>query len=91
MIYFACLIVAVFCFLVFAIQQRFKTRAVDFEKKIQLLESLIKELSQNLEYQNQKVKLTEDLKAKFVASNYKLSQSIFDLNLDLFEALYSKK
>lgn len=78
-------------FVIFIIVQKFKKSKLDFETKIQLLESLIKELSQNIEYQNQKVKLSDDLKIKFKTTNHKLSEYIFDLNLDLFEALCSKK
>lgn len=91
MVYIAFPIIVILCFIIFILVKNYKISNLDFQKKVQLLESLIKELSQNLEYQNQKVKLSEDLKMKFKSSNYKLSQSIFDLNLDLFNTLYSKK
>lgn len=62
-----------------------------FNHKIKVLELLIMELNANLVAQNQKVKLSEELKIKFKDSNIKLSKSILEMNLDLFEDLFQKK
>lgn len=62
-----------------------------FESKINLLQKLIIELNQNLEAQNQKVRLTDDLKASLKESNLKLGVSILDLNYDMFDELYKRK
>ena len=56
-----------------------------------LLEDIILEMKSNLEDQNQKIKLSEDLRAKLKASNEILGNSIFNLNCEIFEELYSKK
>ncbi len=56
-----------------------------------LLEDIILEMKSNLEDQNQKIKLSEDLKVKLKASNESLKNSIFNLNCEIFEELYSKK
>lgn len=83
------LLVFSFIILVLIIKQ------IDAEKKcnqkIKVLELLIVELNNNLIAQNQKVKLSDDLKIKFKESNIKLSKSILEMNLDLFENLYLKK
>ena len=62
-----------------------------FNQKIKVLELLIVELNANLVAQNYKVKLSEALKIKFKESNITLSKSILEMNLDLFDGLYSKK
>ena len=62
-----------------------------FNHKIKVLELLIMELNANLVAQNQKVKLSEELKIKFKDSNIKLSKSILEMNLDLFEGFCQKK
>ena len=62
-----------------------------FNQKIKVLELLIMELNTSLVTQNQKVKLSDDLKIKFKESNIKLSKSILKMNLDLFKNLYPKK
>lgn len=56
-----------------------------FNLKIKVLELLIMELNANLVAQNQKVKLSEELKNIIRESNKKLSKSILEMNLDLFE------
>jgi hypothetical protein len=56
-----------------------------------LLEEIILEMKSNFEVQNQKVKLSEDLRVKLKVSNTTLMNSIFNLNCEIFEELYSKK
>ena len=56
-----------------------------FNLKIKVLELLIMELNANLLAQNQKVKLSEELKNIIRESNKKLSKSILEMNLDLLE------
>jgi hypothetical protein len=56
-----------------------------------LLEDIILEMKSNLEDQNQKIKLSEDLRVKLKESNKTLNNSIFNLNCEIFEELYSKK
>ena len=56
-----------------------------FNRKIKVLELLIMELNANLVAQNQKVKLSEELKNIIRESNKKLSKSILEMNLDLLE------
>jgi hypothetical protein len=56
-----------------------------------LLEDIILEIKLNLENQNQKIKLSEDLRLKLKESNETLNSSILNLNYEIFEDLYSKK
>ena len=56
-----------------------------------LLEEIILEMKSNLEHQNQKVKLSEDLRVTLRVSNETLSNSIFNLNCEILEELYPKK
>jgi len=91
MIYFLILILGALCFVIFGLIANFKISNLNFERRIILLEDIILEMKTNLENQNQKVKLSEDLKLKLKASNESLNNSIFNLNCDIFEELYSKK
>ncbi len=56
-----------------------------------LLEDIILEMKSNLEVQNQKVRLSEDLRIKLKASNEILNNSIFNLNCEIFGELYSER
>jgi hypothetical protein len=91
MIYFLILILGALCFVIFGLIANFKISNLNFQRRIILLEDIILEMKTNLENQNQKVKLSEDLKLKLKASNESLNNSIFNLNCDIFEELYSKK
>jgi predicted Holliday junction resolvase-like endonuclease len=91
MIYFTFMILVILCFIIFVLIKNYKISTIDFQNKVQLLESLIKELSQNLKYQNQKVKLSEDLKTNMRQSNHLLSNKIVDLNNEMFEEMFQKK
>jgi hypothetical protein len=62
-----------------------------FNHKIKALEFLIVELNTNLVAQNQKIKLSDDLKIKFKESNIKLSKSVLEMNLDLFTEIFPKR
>lgn len=91
MVYVLALIIGVLCFLIFGLVANFKISNLDFQKRIMLLEDIILEMKSNLENQNQKIKLSEDLRQKLKASNETLSNSIFNLNYEIFEEIYSKK
>lgn len=91
MVYVLALIIGVLCFLIFGLVANFKISNLDFQKRIMLLEDIILEMKSNLENQNQKIKLSEDLRLKLKASNETLSNSIFNLNYEIFEEIYSKK
>jgi cell division protein FtsL len=91
MVYILILIIGALCFVIFGLIVNFKISNLDFQRRVMLLEDIILEMKSNLENQNQKVKLSEDLKVKLKASNKNLSNSIFNLNYELLEELYSKK
>ncbi|WP_304199451.1 hypothetical protein [Flavobacterium alvei] len=91
MVYILLLIIGVLFFVIFGLIINFKISNLDFQRRIMLLEDIILEMKSNLEDQNQKIKLSEDLKVKLKASNESLKNSIFNLNCEIFEELYSKK
>jgi len=91
MVYILILIIGALCFVIFGLIVNYKTSNLNFQRRVLLLEEIILELKSNLENQNQKVKLSEDLRVKLKASNEALSNSIFNLNCEIFEELYSKK
>jgi hypothetical protein len=76
---------------IFGLIANFKTSNLDFQRRVMLLEEIILEMKSNLEEQNQKIKLSEDLRVKLKESNKTLNNSIFNLNCEIFEELYSKK
>jgi len=90
MVYILMLIGAL-CFVVFKLITRFQISNLDFQRRVLLLEEIILEMKSNFEVQNQKVKLSEDLRVKLKVSNTTLMNSIFNLNCEIFEELYSKK
>ena len=91
MTYVLILIIGVLCFVIFGLIINFKISNLDFQRRVMLLEDIILEMKSNLEDKNQKIKLSEDLRVKLKASNEALSNSIFNLNYEIFEELYSKK
>lgn len=91
MVYILILIIGALCFVIFGLIANFKISNLDFQRRVMLLEDIIIEMKSNLEDQNQKVKLSDDLRLKLKASNETLSNSIFNLNCDIFEELYSNK
>ena len=91
MVYILTLIIGVLCFMIFGLIVNFKISNFNFQKRIMLLEDIILEMKSNLEDQNQKIKLSEDLKVKLKESNKTLNNSIVNLNCEIFEELYSKK
>jgi cell division protein FtsL len=91
MIYLLIVIIGALCFVILGLVANFKTSNLDFQRRIMLLEDIILEMKSNLEDQNQKIKLSEDLRLKLKASNETLKDSIFNLNCEIFEELYSKK
>ena len=91
MIYILILIIGSLCFVIFGLIANFKTSNLDFQRRVMLLEEIILEMKSNLEDQNQKIKLSEDLRVKLKESNKTLNNSIFNLNCEIFEELYFKK
>jgi hypothetical protein len=91
MVYILILIIGALCFVIFGLIANFKISNLDFQRRVMLLEDIIIEMKSNLENQNQKVKLSEDLRLKLKKSNETLSSSISNLNYEIFEELYSKK
>ena len=91
MIYILTLIIGALCFVIFGLIANFKISNLNFQRRVMLLEDIILEMKSNLENQNQKVKISEDLRLKLKASNKTLSNSISNLNYKIFEELYSKK
>lgn len=91
MVYILLLIIGALCFVIFGLIVNFKISNLDFQRRVMLLEDIILEMKSNLEDQNQKIKLSEDLRVKLKASNETLNNSIFNLNCEIFEELYSKK
>jgi len=89
--YILIVIIVALTFVIFGLIVNFKISNSDFQKRVMLLEEIILEMKSNLEYQNQKIKLSEYLKLKLKASNETLNNSIFNLNYEIFEELYSKK
>lgn len=69
----------------------FKMNNLDYQRRVMLLEDIILDMKSNLENQNQKIKLSEDLRLKLKASNESLNNSIFNLNYEMFDEMYSKK
>ncbi len=91
MTYILILIIGALCFVIFGLIVNFKISNLDFQRRVILLEDIILEIKSNLENQNQKVKISEDLRLKLKKSNETLSNSISNLNYEIFEELYSKK
>lgn len=89
--YILIVIIISLSFVIFGMIVNFKMSNSDFQKRIMLLEEIILEMKSNLENQNQKIKLSEDLRLKLKSSNETLNNSIFNLNYEIFEELYSKK
>lgn len=77
--------------MIFGLIVSFKISNLDFQRRVMLLEDIILEMKSNLEDQNQKIKLSDDLRVKLKASNEALKDSIFSLNCEIFEELYSNK
>ena len=91
MTYFAIATVCFFCTILFFIINSNQKNKKLFESKIQSLEKIIVELSQNLEMQSQKLKLSDDLKFNMRQSNNDLSAKIVDMNLEMFQEMFPKK
>lgn len=91
MVYVSTLIIGASCLVIFGLITNFKRNNLDFRRRIKFLEEIILEMKSNLEKQNQKIKLSEDLRVTLGASNETLSNSIFNLNCEILEELYPKK
>ena len=70
---------------------KYNESKIIFQNRINLLESIIFELNAKLEHNNQKVKLSEDLKLNMRNANNHLSAKIVAMNLEMFGELFVKK
>lgn len=68
-----------------------KKNKTQYQIKINNLEKIIIELSKNLDFKTQKLKLSDDLKFNMRQSNNELSSKIVDLNLEMFQEMFPKK
>lgn len=91
MIYSLLILSVVLCLVIFNLISSYNSSKKDFQKKVKLLEEIIIALKTNLENQNQKIKLSDDLELRLKMSNQTMNNSIFNLNYEIFEELYSKK
>lgn len=91
MIYLSISLIVILCFAILGLIINYNQNKEMFQNKIELLEKIIEELNNNIENNNQKVKLSDNLKTKLKESNLKLETSILDLNVDMFSELYSRK
>ncbi len=91
MVYVLIVIVGILCIVIFGMIANFKTCNLSYQRRIMLLEDIILDMKSNLENQNQRIKLSEDLRVKLKESNETLNNSIFHLNYEMFEESYPKK
>jgi len=91
MVYILIIVIGALCFVIFGLIANFKSSNLSYQRRIMLLEDIILDMKSNLENQNQRIKLSEDLRLKLKESNETLNNSIFNLNHEMFEELYSKK
>jgi hypothetical protein len=91
MIYFLILIIGINCFVIVSLIANFKRNKRNFQKRLLLLEDIVCELESQLELQNQKIILTDELKLKLKASNEILNNSIFKFNFEMLESIFPKK
>ncbi len=68
-----------------------KKNKTQYQIKIKNLEKIIFKLSKNLDFITQKLKLSDDLKFNMRQSNNELSSKIVDMNLEMFQEMFSKK
>ncbi len=91
MIYpFLIIIAALFVFIIVLLKNYTASKKL-FEKKIDLLESMIYELKFKLKIKNDEVKISEELLQSLNLSNKALSAKIVDMNISVFEDLFQKK
>lgn len=91
MIYFTILIIIILCFAIIKlIRNEHKSKKM-FQEKINFLENIILDLNQNLNNQNQKVKLLDDLKFNLNQSNKKIGTAIAEMNYEIFDEMFNRK
>jgi hypothetical protein len=62
-----------------------------FEERIDVLEDIITQITQKQTIQTNQLELSDALFVQLKKSNSHLSQTIYDMNTDLFNDLFSKK
>jgi predicted Holliday junction resolvase-like endonuclease len=88
---FSIILIFILSLVILTLMIKYKEYKQQFQKKIGLLEDLILELNQNLENQNQKVKLSDDLKIRIKEINKTLNKSIYNFNFEMIEEFSHKK
>lgn len=91
MLYLTIILTLFLCFVILFLVLKNKKSNLGFRKRIDLLEKIIVELKSNLEIQNQKVQLSNELKIKMKDSNDILSAKIVAMNMEMFDGLFPKK
>lgn len=91
MIYFCIFLIVVLCSAIIILIMNYNQSKTKFLEKIQTLELVISELNASKDLQNQKLKLSDDLKSKLKKSNDIMINSILDVNMDFLKELYLKK
>ena len=91
MLYVSILIIVALSVFIFYTLYHTQKSNKNFLSKILMLEKIIVDLTYNLENQNIKVQLSEDLKANLQQSNNILSNKISDFNRDLPSELITPK
>jgi predicted Holliday junction resolvase-like endonuclease len=83
------ILVLIFVVLNLLIQFYFENR--NFKKETNYLNEVIVQLSKKKSDKLDQIKLSEDISLKLKTSNETLNNSIFNLNFEILEELYSKK
>ncbi len=91
MLYISFVLIIVLFLIIISIVITNQKHKSEYQLKINKLEKIIIELSKNLEFKNQKLKLSDDLKFNMRQSNNELSSKIFDMNLEMFQEMFPKK
>ena len=84
-------LVVVMLWLILRVVKNHNQSKIIFERKINVLENIITELSNKLKNQEDKIKLSDDLRNSMMVSNKMLSNKILDMNQLMFEELFNKK
>ena len=91
MLYISFVLIIVLFLIIIGIVITNQKHKSEYQLKINKLEKIIIELSKNLEFKTQKVKLSDDFKLNMRQSNNELSSKIFDMNLEMFQEMFPKK
>ena len=87
MMLFLLLLFSLFSIVIFFLLKQFGREQKLFQQKIASLQKIIAESKQKSALQNNQIQLVKELEKTLRTNNTTLSQSIFNLNYDLFELL----